>query len=58
MAYVFNIGFVVSGSPVKGVPNMINVDMSSGSGGKFMYPLPNVLVLEISEVGAARFRLF
>ena len=40
MAYVSDIGFVVSDSPVKGVPNMINVDMNSGSGGKFIYPLP------------------
>ena len=40
MAYVSKINFVVSDSPVKGVPNMIDVDMNAGSGGKYIYPLP------------------
>ena len=40
MAYVSKIGFVVSDSPLKGVPNMIDVDMNAGSGGKYIYPLP------------------
>ncbi|CAB4039557.1 Hypothetical predicted protein [Paramuricea clavata] len=39
MAYISNISFVVSDSKVKGVPNMINVDLNSGSRGNFIYPL-------------------
>jgi hypothetical protein len=42
MEYISNISFVVSESPVSGVPNMINVDMNSGSEGPYIYPLKHV----------------
>jgi hypothetical protein len=42
MAYISNISFVVSDSTVSGVPNMIPVDMNSGSKGKYIYPIKHL----------------
>ena len=37
--YVNRISFVVSDGAVKGVANMVNVDMNAGSRGKYIYPV-------------------
>ena len=39
--YAQKISFVVSESAVKGVQNMIDVDMNCGSKGKYIYPVVN-----------------
>ena len=41
MKYVSDITFISTDCAVTGVPNMINVDMNAGSGGKYIYPLPH-----------------